>query len=288
MNSVDIRQSPNWTAYLNTYGWKTLVLSNGSVLRVRPLIFKHCVAKLQRPHVLKQKDLLELLHICKQKRVLYIKLFPNWNQNLSLLKSFKFHETKAIDIPPRTMIINLQTDTAQLWSKMSKSCVYSINRSNREGDYVEIYQNPKPAHVEKFTELVKTRGKEKGFYTQSVKDQLNKIAIFKEESFLFFIFDSSKELLGAKMFLGFNNNIWYMHGGTTPLGQKRKGGYKLMWDAILYFRDLGYGFMDLEGLADDRLPKQTSKWRGYTNFKLKFGGDIVDYPLSYSRVIFPF
>ena len=48
-------------------------------------------------------------------------------------------------------------------------------------------------------------------------------------------------------------------------------GISLYWEAIQYFKGLGYNIFDFGGL----IPAHMSEPQGYTKFKLYFGGDIV-------------
>ena len=58
--------------------------------------------------------------------------------------------------------------------------------------------------------------------------------------------------------------------------RKTKSGYLLTWEAILYFKRLGYVNLDLEGLFDKRFASFTSNWEGFTHFKDKFNGEIIE------------
>lgn len=89
--------------------------------------------------------------------------------------------------------------------------------------------------------------------------------------------------MGTKMFLGYKTTVWYMHGGLATEGQKSHSGYLSLWEAIKNFKDLGYKVVDFESLADQRLKGLTKSWRGYTDFKLKFGGEILEFPLPWSK-----
>lgn len=283
MARTDIRQSPNWSSYLEMYGWKSIPLSNGSILRTIPFIFFKA-AKLQRPTPLNKDDLDEIDALCKKERVLQLKVFPAIGQNVSLLSAYHYKTSRSVDIPPTTMLIDLTKSIEDLEKNLSSGCRYSINRSKREGDHVDIVRNPSNELISHFFDLVSERGKRKGFYTQSLRDYKRKVEAFGNDAFIAYAYNKSGEPLGAKMYLGFKDSVWYIHGGTTEIGQKSKGGYKLLWDSILYFKELGYVHFDLEGLTDMRFKKQSKKWQGYTDFKNKFNGEVVEYPMPMSKI----
>jgi hypothetical protein len=285
MTIVDIRQSDAWSTYLKMYGWQTHKLPNGGVMRTAkfPLF---SLAKIQRAACLTRSDLEEVESLCKKNRVLYLKISPIVEQDLAILENFGYKRRGEIDLPPRTIIVNLQDDDSVLWRNLTKDCKYSINKSEKARDTVEIVQNPTVEQVEKYYKVIKARAKFAKFYTPSLIDHVEKIKCFGKESFICTVYSRSGDVLGTKMFLGFNGCIWYMYSGLTELGSKSCGNYKLMWGCIKYFKGLGYSVMDMEGLFDNRLRRLTKKWRNYSDFKLQFGGTVLEYPLPCSKFHF--
>lgn len=280
---MDIRQSDNWSRYQEMYGWKSLTLSQGHVLRFNSfLIFN--TARLQRPKPLCDNDMDEINKVCTKNNIAFLKISPSHKQDISILKKHNYKETKNIEFPPTTMFIDLNKGLNTLWSNLSNGCRYSINRSGREGDYVEIFRNPEGDVVNNYYDIIQQRGRKKGYYVLSLRDHACKVSKFTNEAFIFNVYNKEGTPLGTKLFLGFNNNIWYMHGGITELGQKSKGNYKLLWQAISYFNNLGYNNMDIEGLDDVRLKKRTAKWKGYSHFKKRFKGTTVEFPLPHQKI----
>jgi lipid II:glycine glycyltransferase (peptidoglycan interpeptide bridge formation enzyme) len=279
MEIIDIRQTENWSKYLEMYKWKSIKLSNGAILRTRALLFFK-FAKLQRPGVLDRKDLEELDSVCKQNRVFSLKLFPNVGQDTDLLEEFGYKQDTSLDAPPKTLLIDLRKSKDELWDELTKGCRYSINRANRYGVFVAFLRNPGEKEIEDFRDLVSKRGSARNYFVQSTRDYKHKVDIFGDQSFIVNVYDKEGDILGAKLYLGYGKNVAYVHGGTSTSGQTSKGGYKLLWDSILYFKELGFEALDLEGLYDERLSNQTKGWKGYSEFKLKFGGEAVEFPLA--------
>lgn len=279
MEIIDVRQSDNWSKYLEMYSWKSLRLSNGAVLRTRSLLFFN-FAKLQRPGVLDRKDLEELNSVCKQNKIFSLKIFPSVGQDTDLLIEFGYKKDTSLDAPPKTLLIDLRKSKDELWQELTKGCRYSINRASRYGVEVDFIIKPSEKEIEDFHRLVSNRGSARNYYVQNTRDYKHKVDVFGNQSFLVNAYDNKGGILGAKLYLGYGKDVAYVHGGTSDKGQKSKGGYKLLWDSILYFKDLGLEVLDLEGLYDERLSRQTKGWKGYSEFKLKFGGEVVEYPLA--------
>jgi hypothetical protein len=285
MNIVDIRQSDAWSTYIKMYGWQSHKLPNGGVMRVAkfPLF---SLAKIQRAACLTRNDLEEVKSVCKKNRVIYLKTSPAVEQDLRVLEDSGYKRRGEIDLPPRTIIVKLQDDESVLWRNLTKDCRYSINKSEKAHDTIELVQKPTVEQIENYYKVIKARAKLANFYTPSLADHVEKIKCFGKESFICTAYSESGDILGSKMFLGFNGCIWYMYSGLTDLGSKSCGNYKLMWESIKFFKGLGYKAVDMEGLFDNRLKRLTKRWRNYSDFKLQFGGTVLEYPLPRSKFCF--
>ncbi len=79
-----------------------------------------------------------------------------------------------------------------------------------------------------------------------------------------------------------------MYAALTKEGRKIGAAYLTLWEAIKFCQKRGLKYLDLEGIYDERYPGSTKNWKGFTAFKLQWGGKIVEYPGSYSKYIFPF
>jgi lipid II:glycine glycyltransferase (peptidoglycan interpeptide bridge formation enzyme) len=284
---IDIRQSDNWARYLETLGWhfvKTKAGVNIEFKKLGPV----SLVKIQRPRQLSQKDLEEFEQLCKQNKSLFIKIEPWIEQNLEVLEKNGYHISNAPLAPPTTIYIDLVKSKEELWHSVSRSGKYSIRRAQREGVRVEYFKNPSEELLKEFYGVEADTGKKKKFYVQSLQDLKAKAEEFGDECYIIKVFDGENNLCGMNFYLGFKGNIWFIHGGTTDTGRKNKTGYDLVWQAILYFKELGYKVMDLEGKDDDRFPAFTKDWGGFSHFKEKFGGEVVEFPKPRIKYLNPF
>lgn len=282
MYATDIRQSDAWSSYLKMYGWNSLKLSSGSTLRITSYILSNR-AQLLRPAILHEDDLKEIDALCKKNKVLFVKISPNQHQNTDIFKPFGYRKTKNIDLMPNTMFIDISKSIDILWGDLTTGCRYSINKSNRSEDRVEFLQNPSIDELNNYYSLLRKRGRKKSFYVQNLKDHTEKVKAFGDKAFIGNVYNKSGDILGTKLFLGFNHGVWGMYAATTELGQKSCGGYKLLWESFDYFKRLGYKTMDLGGITDDRIKKLSKKWVGYTFFKKQFNGEVITFPLPYIK-----
>lgn len=282
MHTIDIRQSDFWSDYLRLYNWTSIKTSNNSILRINDYLFTKR-ASVQMPHPLKSNDLIEIESICRSNKVLFIKVSPNFAQDIEVLKAHNYKKTTKIELAPNTMTIDLTTGFTTIWENFSSNCRYSIHKSERDGCYTKIIKNPSYLDILNFYKLLTSIGRAKHFVIPSLQDILKKVEVFGDESFLCNIYNKDAELLGSKFFLGFDNAVWGLHSATTTLGQKSTGGYKLLSDCLKYFCENNYKQMDLGGIYDNRLKELTNNWRGYSHFKQEFNGKVTYFSLPYVK-----
>lgn len=286
MSIASLRQSKPWESYLRFLNWDVVTTKSGIKIAVMKTILG-TVSKVQRPKVFNSEELDEIEAVCKDRKCMFIKIESGFGQDEKILTERGYQESKFPLSPPSTMYIDLGESEQELWKKVSKSGKYSVKRAGREGSKVEFIEGPSKKDVEEFYKMAKETSKRGKFYIQPVKDLLKKREIFGKNCFLGRVFDKNGELVGAKLFFGNKNTVTFMYGATSKLGRKGKGGYELMWQSILYFKGLGFQFLDLEGVDDDRFPIFTKGWGGFSHFKEKFGGVVLRLPPPYIKYTSP-
>ncbi len=274
----DVRQSPAWGEMLKYYGWKLYYTSSGVMVAVMKVPLLGSLIKVQRPKNLTKTDMDEISDLCKKHRALFIKIDPFVNQDIQLLRDYGFIQSSFPLCPTKTMFINLELEADALWDRVSHSGKYSINRARREGAKLYFYRNPSTEKLEEYFKILSETGKRKHFYVEPFRYNKYKKECFGPESFLVMVYSRDGQPEGGKFFVGHDKNILYVTGGTTAKGRKTKSGYLLTWEAILYFKRLGYVNLDLEGLFDSRFSGFTNGWEGFSHFKDKFNGDIYLLP----------
>ena len=68
---------------------------------------------------------------------------------------------------------------------------------------------------------------------------------------------------------------------TSEAGRKSGAHYKLVWDEMLRAKKMGLKYWDFEGVFDPRWPQK--RWKGFTEFKRRFGGKLVQFPGGFFR-----
>ena len=288
---IDVRQSESWSDYLAFLGWEGFRTSGGALFESIQSKWGN-VIKVQRPRHLTAKDLEEIEVKAVELKAALIKIEPDIYQDMEVFEEAGYEENMSPLCPPATLFIDLTKSRDALHEDLSGSCKYSIRRAQREGAEVKFYVNPNEEILKQFHEIHKSTGKQKRFYTQGFDDISRKVEVFGDEAVLGMVSSPLEEggesvVTGANLYLGFNEGIWYMHGGTTEAGRDTKNGYALYWQSILKLKEMGYKVLDFEGVDDKRFPSFTKNWGGLSHFKEKFGGERVEFPVPRVKFLSP-
>lgn len=280
----DVRQSPQWSKFLETLGWKSFRTSRGINIQIRKSVFGALV-KLQKPNPFNKSDLNEIENICREQKAMFIKIEPYLGQDIDLLTDAGFEISWFPMTPTATYFINLEKSEEELWNNISHSGKYSIHRAQREGAEVKIFRKPDLAIMEKFYKILRYTGRLQKIYVPPIKQIMNQARSFGDNGVLLMVYDKDGRLCGAKWHLIYGNNVLYISGGTSEFGRRDKSGYELVWKSILYFKSLGLKSFDFEGKDDKRFPSFTGRWGGFTHFKEKFGGEAVEFPYPHIKYL---
>lgn len=278
----DIRQSQNWADYLNYWGWNSYKTENNTNIEILHK-FRSNTAKVQRPNDLNEEELNKIESICKEIKCFQLKIEPKLEQDALLLEDTGYLKSNTPLTPSRTIFIDLIKKEQALWKDVSSGGKYSINNAKKNNMKLKFSIFPKKQEANAFHEIYRKSAKHNKTYAFPVDAILQEIGIFKEQSYIGFAKDQEDNLHSTALFLGHGNTIWYLHGGTTKHGRKSNAGHLLIWESIIYFKKHGYTVFDMEGIYDPRFHKHTKKWKGFTQFKQSFGGEVISFPPPYFK-----
>jgi len=278
-----LKQTNLWEKYLNSIGWKSFRLKNSTlvVYRITPI---GNFGKIQRPVNLSNEDFIEIEFLCKSHKISFLKIEPALSQNLDVLITNNFTTSNIPLGPTCTMEIDLTLSEKTLWSNLSTSGKYGVNRGKKNGSRIEFIKNPSEELLLNYFKTVQCfTSKDKGFHSLSWKELSAVYKAFKNNTYLSLGYDSNNNLAGGKFYLINNTTVFYLTGGTTEIGKHTRVGFVQMWESILFFKNLGYKTLDLDGMYDSRFPNHRKSWIGFSKFKEKFGGNVIQYPKPYIK-----
>jgi len=284
----DFRQTHQFARFIESKGFKTKTLRNGSIFHEYSL-GPISVIKSFRPN-LDDQSLKEVQEIANLKNNLICKIAPNleFEQSLSIKQGYTI--VNSVMSPTKTLIRDLTQDLDSICSSFSENTKYKINRSVREKDRIEIIQNPTNTDINKFYDNLADRQKFKRFETFSRKEIRFLSNSFWNDSFLISAFSNENKLIVSNLYFKIGEKVVYFAGGLNSENSKSKAGYQLILEAFKFFKNLGVKVYDFEGLSDERDPYNAVHWgTGFTEFKLKFAKEEIYYPktiIKYNNFVF--
>lgn len=198
--------------------------------------------------------------------VMFLRIEPKNNFDLT--------GEKTIRIQPQDTVINdLSKSTEELLANMHNKTRYNIKVAQKHGVEIWVVENNgnQISDSLELFEQTSQRQKFKNFslsYYQDLLKHLAPVGIAK----LYQAVYQGKVLVAAIM-IDFGNTRTYLYGGSSDEYRNVMAPYALHWKAMQDAKQNGLQFYDWWGLRTSE-----GKISGFTEFKLRFGGEEVTYP----------
>jgi len=291
---MELRQSEPWGKYLESLGWQTETV-DGCALRIRKVGPLGSIIKIQRPENL---PLGKIEEIAKEHRTLFLRIEPSSESQARDLSANGYKVDSWPLNPTRTIFIDLKKSNNELLESFSKDTRQSIKKATKLNLSPIVY-NPTSKDFEHalgiFYDLFKQTGHEKKFWIPSLKELRVKANAFKDSCYLILTFRIYEKLQPqtdllplSGAFILFHDGVgYYHHAASLHLGQLVKAPYLTLWESLKTANAQGYERMDLEGIFDPRFPSMFKKWVGFSTFKLKWGGQVIESPSPFTKIYNP-
>src|SRR3989344_3844558 len=304
---LNIRQSPLYAKFMRAINWQVERIDNTNVfIKKFPLL--PAVAKIQRPNFLpneiKLKQLMHKYHLRS------ISVEPSSQLKIENLK-FKILADPYIHT--KTIHIDLTTTETEIFNCFTEAKRRGVRRAQKNGVQVEISDN-----IDAFIKLKnRAAGFFLGFMTTRgfTKPLWNTFAPKYAKVLLAYIDNChcedpptggdeaiskagkseiaaapiksgprndnqqrSKEYIAGILLLWYGKTAYYWMAAASREGKKSFAPTPLVWEALKFAKKQGCTIFDFEGVFDERYPKQSSDWKGFSIFKSGFGGKPIFYP----------
>lgn len=269
----DIRQNKGWAGHLKHRGWKTvLVKSSDGRHSIQAFILRlgwwpFSMMKIQRANY--DPDFNDLKRIKRKYCVANSIIEPQRVQNPEAFKKAGYKLTRFPYLAMSSYINDLTKSEKEIWSGLSDNARRLINR-NIEAIIEE-------AEPKKFCELWKKSSK---IWIMSAAEVENMIESFDGKVRLVMSRVGDEYHSGLLIVYSKDTANYYMTW-TSEAGRKSGAHYKLVWEEMIRAKKMGMKFWDFEGVFDPRWPQK--KWKGFTEFKRRFGGRLVRFPGGFFR-----
>lgn len=285
-----LRQCQNYRRFMKKLGWIVESIGHQNVIYIKTIPFFPiiAVAKVQRSN--QQINFQLIKGLSKKYRSLFVKIEPklvSGEKEAKILHQTLKKNGYKIDssslMATKTSVLKISSSQSTLLSKMHSKTRYNIRLSKKRNVVIKLYTGDQIAKnqnlVDDFYQVLSANSKRLKIFTYPKKWFMHLVWSFQKDALVLFAFLDEKPI-AVSLFLIADNTIYYSHNGSLKEGRTNMAPYLIIWQAILEAKKRKLKFLDFDGIHDDRY-KQTLSWKGFTRFKLGFGGDTISYMPSY-------
>lgn len=288
--SIDARQFPAWKAFLQNIGWSMETVGNTNIA-IRKLPFlNRSIIKIQHP--LNPFPFTKIDAIARKYNALMVLVEPhNYLYNEQAFKKNGYQKARMHIVHSATIKIDLQKTEKKLFDSFSENAKRNIKKAGKNNvrvDIVSLTTKKSEKAFLLFYNLLSRLTKMKKFYLPSYSEQYGKMQGFKNNSVLLFAYDKDDAAPIAVLWLGYYKKVSvYLQTGITKRGYELLANYLLVWKALQFSQKKKLHVFDFESIHDERYPNEHTDWKGYTEFKKRFHGELIQYPPNWIKVYNP-
>jgi len=270
---TDFRQVADWGEYLKTRGWKTdYVKSKDGKKQLQVLVFKLwgwplSMIKLQRNEI--DPDFDDLKRLRRKYHALQTVIEPLKILNEENYIRAGFKKSKSPFLATKTVVVDVTAEEKELWNRLSENAKRLIKK-NAEMVVEDTDEKTFRREWKKYSKVWILSEKELGNLMRSFGKRAHLCVIRNGEGFH-----------SGILILETRDVTNYFMTWTSDLGRKSGAHFRLVWEEILRAKRTGKKYFDFEGIYDPEFP--IKNWKGFTEFKKKFGGAIVTHPGSFTK-----
>lgn len=289
-NYIHLTQGANWSEFKMLMGSTSVKVGDIYFTKHKIPFTKYFVGYAPKVNFKVQSfNFDELMHTAKEEKCAFIRFdVPNVPKH-----SVKNVDTKwlnelykyTVKSPRNTfakwnILLDISKPEEFLLNNLYPKTRYNTKLAAKKGVTVRIENNDNGINI--FNNLMKETAKRHDFlihsdeYYKKVFDVFNK----KDQAYIMIAYYND-EPLSAWMLLIENNILYYPYGASSEKNKNLMASNLLAWEAIKLGKKKDCILFDMWGATNDRF----HPWWGFTQFKLRYGGELIEYMDSYDFVV---
>ncbi len=275
-------QHPSWDTFQQSIGRRTWRFENEGARAIvikHPLPFNLCWLEVPRGPLFKdqeslQKILEDIRHTAQQEKAIFIRMSSYEDLPLEL------PDTPFDRHPQTSLAIDLSLSDEDILAQMKPKGRYNIKVAEKHDVKIEVSSD-----VGTFYHLLKKTGErddfgihEESFYQKLLEAMGNNAQLLMARY--------EDRVVAGGIFVYLDEWGIYYYGASDRHYGKVMAPYLLQWEAIKEAKKRGCKYYDFLGIAPEGAVKHA--WAGVTQFKSKFGGEVLDYPKAKDIILRPF
>lgn len=178
------------------------------------------------------------------------------------------------------VLLDISPSEEKLIMGMHPKTRYNSRLASKKGVNVKVENNEKG--VQTLINLMKITSKRQKFLIHSDNYYKKVFELFNSKNQAdILIAYLENEPLAAWMLLNDEGILYYPYGGSTETHKNYMPSSLLGWEAIKLGKRKGCHLFDMWGATNDR----NDTWWGFTQFKIRYGGELIECMESYDLVI---
>jgi len=191
--------------------------------------------------------------------------------------------------PESTLILDLKHEPEELLKKMKPKGRYNIKVAQKHGVTIRVSDASTgrfSADLEAYYSLLRQTTARDGFSGHPLSHYRNMLEVLGPARAKLYLAEYEGKLLAGMIATYFAQTATYYFGASSDEHRNTMAPYLLHWQAINDARAAGFHYYDFFGVAPENQPDHP--WAKVTDFKLKFGGERVNYLPAREIVYKPF
>jgi lipid II:glycine glycyltransferase (peptidoglycan interpeptide bridge formation enzyme) len=194
--------------------------------------------------------------------------WPNPFKGLSMRTAHAHYQ------PESTLILDLKHPPEELLKQMKPKGRYNIKVAQKHGVKIVI-SDGNQKDTDDFYELFSQTTERDKFSGHSKKYYSNMLQVLGEKKAKLYLAGYAGKPVAAAIITYFKDTATYYFGASSAEHRNVMAPYLLHWQAITDAKNFGYHHYDFFGISPEG--SQNHPWEKVTEFKLKFGGDRINY-----------
>ncbi len=198
-----------------------------------------------------------------------------------LTKKLHFKPAHASYFPQTTLTIDLTKTQEEMLKQMKSKGRYNIKLAEKHGITIErINTHTNKDAIAQFYDLIMQTAKRDNFFAHNLAYYESMLEALGDSATLFMAYHKQKPVVGL-IATYFADTATYYYGASSYADRPLMAPYLLQWHVMLDAQSKGYKTYDLLGIANidqiTGIPDAHHPLAGVTDFKTKFGGNIISY-----------
>lgn len=221
--------------------------------------------------------------LLKREGSIFLRFDPTWKHVSEGLQQIFFRSPKITYDgsfqPKYEWMLDLTQSEGDILAGMKKVNRYTVRQSEKAGVKLDIIEKNFLEYLDNFYELVRGTAKRDGF-SHNTKEYYRNIFSECERNRNAFMVVAwfNGEIMLINFFVVYGDTAFFLFSGSEDANRRIGYTYLAQWGAIRHAKKIGLRYYNFGAvIPDDNKYPFYKNWQGFSDFKKRFGGTLVEY-----------